>query len=274
MKDNENEMNNVIQYLDSIVTTINPDMYAPIPERHPLAFTEIFNQILNKSDSEENSLTSIQKLLLNSITERDISAQEICHLLLGIPLYHSSQQYILLNINEEAPRCVQGTGSRGIVEDSTTIKEGARTTRSPLRKILPRPSGLRNRDQWAEFCHVKVILHVPHRSIKELNGDDDIPWSTIYEQHIDTINSNPIDVLEQAFDEEPEISEEESYDEIEEEEEDEKYRYDWMHLAEMEEAIANASEFVRQAASNNNNIISERDNGIEYQNLNKKQKNL
>ncbi|RGB38999.1 hypothetical protein C1646_755101 [Rhizophagus diaphanus] len=99
-----------------------------------------------------------------------------------------------------------------------------------------------------------------------------------------------------SFDEEPEISEEESYDEIEEEEEDEEYRYDWMHLAEMgsnvriqsdtdlgtqaidrnhnwtndaqhhysEESIANASDFVRQAASNNNNIIiSGRDNGIE-----------
>ncbi|GBC48412.2 ATP-dependent DNA helicase PIF1 [Rhizophagus irregularis DAOM 181602=DAOM 197198] len=431
MKDNEDVMNNVIQYLDSIVTTINPDMHAPIPERHPcqkraeeinddlqdyvelinklqrhtkcspsyclrskhgqqvckfgypkerndhsfirednheqpelvtsrndpylnshnrlqlqgwranvdikpvltihaalqyiskyasksepksVAFTEIFNQILNKSNSDDNSLASIQKLLLNSIAERDISAQETCHLLLGIPLYHSSRQNVLLNLNEEAPRCVQGTGSRENDED--TIMERGRTTRSPLRKywdqddqledfslyrlylthkytngkwvkckkenivrILPRPSGLRNGDQWAEFCRVKVILHVPHRSIKQLNGN------------------------RQAFDEEAEISEEESYDEIEEEEHEE-YRYDWMHLAEMgpnvhiqrdadlgsrdmdrkhnwtndaqqqysEEDIANASEFVRQSASNNNNIISGRDNVIEYQNLNEKQK--
>ncbi|CAG8782024.1 19215_t:CDS:1, partial [Rhizophagus irregularis] len=145
---------------------------------------------------------------------------------------------------------------------------------------------LRNGDQWAEFCRVKVILHVPHRSIEQLNGNSDIPWSTIYERHIDIINSDPIDLLGQAFDEEAEISEEESYDEIEEEEHEE-YRYDWMHLAEMgpnvhiqrdadlgsrdmdrkhnwtndaqqqysEEDIANASEFVRQSASNNNNII-------------------
>ncbi|PKC50183.1 hypothetical protein RhiirA1_487128 [Rhizophagus irregularis] len=32
MKDNKDEMNNIIQYLDSIVITINPDMYTPIPE--------------------------------------------------------------------------------------------------------------------------------------------------------------------------------------------------------------------------------------------------
>ncbi|EXX53021.1 hypothetical protein RirG_247740 [Rhizophagus irregularis DAOM 197198w] len=316
MKDNEDEMNNVIQYLDLIVITINLDMYAPISERHPCqkgveeinddlqdyvelinklqrhtkcspsyclrskqrqqvcrfgypkersdhlfvyednhgqpelvtsrndpylnphnsksepksaAFTEIFNQILNKSNLDENSLTSIQKLLLNSIAERDISAQETCHLLLGIPLYHSSQQYVLLNLNEEAPRCVRGTGSRENVEDGTTIKEGARTTWSPLRKYWDRD------DQFEDFSLYRLYLthKYTNGSIEELNGDDDIPWSTIYEQHIDTINSDPIDVLGQAFDEEPEISEEESYDEIEEEEEDEEYHYDWMHLAEM-----------------------------------------
>ena len=35
MKENENLMNNVIQYIDSLVTTINPDINAPIPRRHP-----------------------------------------------------------------------------------------------------------------------------------------------------------------------------------------------------------------------------------------------
>jgi len=35
MKDDEKLMNNVIQYLDSLVTTINPDLDAPFPERHP-----------------------------------------------------------------------------------------------------------------------------------------------------------------------------------------------------------------------------------------------
>ncbi|PKY37118.1 hypothetical protein RhiirB3_461447 [Rhizophagus irregularis] len=81
-------------------------------EPKSVAFTEIFNQILNKSNSDENSLTSIQKLLLNSIAKKDISAQEMCHLLLGISLYHSNRQYVSLNLNEEAPRCVRGTGSR------------------------------------------------------------------------------------------------------------------------------------------------------------------
>ncbi|PKC02845.1 hypothetical protein RhiirA5_424660 [Rhizophagus irregularis] len=35
LKNNEEEMKNVIDYIDSIVTTINPVIHAPIPEKHP-----------------------------------------------------------------------------------------------------------------------------------------------------------------------------------------------------------------------------------------------
>ena len=35
IKSNENDIKNVIKYIDSIVTTINPDMNAAIPEQHP-----------------------------------------------------------------------------------------------------------------------------------------------------------------------------------------------------------------------------------------------
>ena len=217
--------------------------YASKAEPKSAAFTEIFNQILNNSRPDENPLTSVQKLLLNSIAERDISAQETCHLLLSIPLYHSSRQCVSLNLNAEAPRLLQGTGSN---QENIATEEAGRTTKSALRKyweraeqfqnfsmyklylthkfvkgcwkrcekenivrIFPRPSALRNGDQWEEFCQVKVLLHVPHRSLEELN-EDNIPWSTIYSQHLDTINSDPNDLLGQEVDEESEISEEES----------------------------------------------------------------
>lgn len=35
LKNNEEEMKNVIDYIDSIVMTINPAMHAPISEKHP-----------------------------------------------------------------------------------------------------------------------------------------------------------------------------------------------------------------------------------------------
>lgn len=53
---------------------------------------------------------SVQKLLIYSIAERDISAQETCHILLGIPLYHSSQSFVILNLNKETARWICSSG--------------------------------------------------------------------------------------------------------------------------------------------------------------------
>jgi len=38
-----------------------------------------------------------QKLLIHSVGERDYSAQETCHLLQSLPLYHSSRTYVTVN---------------------------------------------------------------------------------------------------------------------------------------------------------------------------------
>jgi len=54
-----------------------------------------------------------------------------------------------------------------------------RNNKENIVRIRPRPSGLRNGEQWEEFCRIKVILHVPHRSIEQLRENSDI-WSTIY----------------------------------------------------------------------------------------------
>src|SRR3989337_85299 len=35
MKEDENIMNEVVQYLDNLITTINPGLDMPVPERHP-----------------------------------------------------------------------------------------------------------------------------------------------------------------------------------------------------------------------------------------------
>jgi hypothetical protein len=86
--------------------------YASKSEPKSITFTEIFNQILNKSNSDKNSLA-----------ERDILAQKMCHLLFGIPLYHSSRQSVSLNLNEKTPRYLQGTGSRRNNDETTTIRE-------------------------------------------------------------------------------------------------------------------------------------------------------
>ncbi len=44
-----------------------------------IVFSKIFNQILNNSNSINTLLIPIQKLLLSSIIEQDMSAQETYH---------------------------------------------------------------------------------------------------------------------------------------------------------------------------------------------------
>ena len=91
---------------------------------------------------------------------------------------------------------------------------------------------MRNRDQWEEFCCVKVILHVPHRSIQGLTGDNTISWSTLFSQHIEEINNDPNDLLGHPVDnEEEDVTDDD--DQEPSEDEQEEYRYDWMRLAEM-----------------------------------------
>ena len=41
----------------------------------------------------------IQKLLVNSVGERDFSAQETCHLLLQLPLVKSTRDYTVLSLD-------------------------------------------------------------------------------------------------------------------------------------------------------------------------------
>jgi hypothetical protein len=171
------------------------------------SFSEILNKILSESDPSGSSLPSFQRLLLHTVSERGYSAQETCHLLLGLPLYHSSRTFVILNLNNESHRWLCGTEIENVMPNSDV----GRTERSPVQKywdrpvelenlsmfqlylgykfyngkwkrceredvvhIWPRPSPQRNGPQWNEFCRIKVILHVSHRSLEQLTENNSL----------------------------------------------------------------------------------------------------
>ncbi|CAG8585009.1 28357_t:CDS:2 [Racocetra persica] len=206
------------------------------------AFLEILNQILNNSRPSDSSLGVFQKLLLHTIAERDISAQETCHILLGIPFYHSSRRFITLNLNKEAPRWLCSSGNENEASYSANGEIG-QTIRSPLQKywdrpaefedlslfqlylryifwnsqwkqcdhenivcIWPHPPLQRNGPQWEEYCRVKVLLHI--ENVHDLLGP-------------------PVENLEN------EVVNEESDDEQENDEYKREIRREWMILLEM-----------------------------------------
>jgi len=91
--------------------------------------------------------------------------------------------------------------------------------------IWPQSSPLCNEDEWKEYCQVKVILHVKYRSLQQLRESDSVSWSSIYYQYLDVINNNLVDLLGPSIDNEKEILDEKSQDEVFEDNEEEEFRY-------------------------------------------------
>ena len=53
----------------------------------------------NTQKSDGNSLKMVQKLMISSVGERDYSLQETCHLLLGLPMYRASRDFVILSLD-------------------------------------------------------------------------------------------------------------------------------------------------------------------------------
>ncbi|CAB4420704.1 unnamed protein product [Rhizophagus irregularis] len=220
--------------------------YASKAEPRSSAFSDVLNRILSESQPEDALLTPAQKLLLHSIAERDISAQETCHILLGLPLYHSSRQFVFLNLNKEAPRWIRGTGES---EESYSVNnDSGRTEKSPLKIYWDRPTELEDftlfrlhliyklvKGRWKE-CQQENVVRVFSRPLslrEDLTEDRTIAWSSLYNDYIEEINADLIDLLGSPIDdEESEINDEEELFEEDDDEQDE-HRPDWMFLAEM-----------------------------------------
>ena len=73
--------------------------YATKSEPRSMPLKDIHSGIVRGLGKGDKSLKVVQKLLVNTVKERDYSAQEICHLLLQIPLYMVSREYVVLSLD-------------------------------------------------------------------------------------------------------------------------------------------------------------------------------
>ena len=60
---------------------------------------DVYTSIVCSLKEGNNSLKAVQKLLINSVGEREYSAQETCHLLLQLPLVNTSRDFIVVNLD-------------------------------------------------------------------------------------------------------------------------------------------------------------------------------
>lgn len=62
------------------------------------ALKEILSTIVRSLKEDSSSLEAVQKFLINSVGERDFSAQETCHLLLQLPMFKASYDFVMLSL--------------------------------------------------------------------------------------------------------------------------------------------------------------------------------
>lgn len=75
--------------------------YASKGEYSSGPFTNIVNQLLLRTDPESDALRLVRQALISTVAERNYSAQEIIHLVMGWPLYHSSREMVVVALRDD-----------------------------------------------------------------------------------------------------------------------------------------------------------------------------
>ena len=109
----------VIDYCTKYVTKSEP---------RSKSLKDTFTNIVKSLKDGNQSLKAVQKLLIHTVGDRDYSAQETCHILLQLPMYKCSRDFIRLSLD----------GSRA-VEDHVQ-DDGRVTAPSTLDHYLIRPA--------------------------------------------------------------------------------------------------------------------------------------
>lgn len=184
----------------------------------------IINKALSSTTSSTSTLSLVAKLLCAFISERDYSAQEVCHLGTSLPMVHCSRFFVHLNtdpsrelvnlresaISREEVMCVNSidkyAGRSRALEDVCMFTyfrdfdvNSTRTTVPPKRPIaaivtvIPRYSSDRNGVQYEDYCRQQMLLRAPFRSVADcLQNGRYRTYQAAYEEAIEAGTLVPI----------------------------------------------------------------------------------
>ncbi|KAE8739288.1 hypothetical protein FOCC_FOCC015211 [Frankliniella occidentalis] len=83
--------------------------YAAKSEVKSVSYNHVLGEILNKTcDDSEYAKKAIRKLLISSCGERDYCSQEVMHFLMGYHFYHSSREFVVINLKNLDWTCLKG----------------------------------------------------------------------------------------------------------------------------------------------------------------------
>ncbi|EIW66760.1 hypothetical protein TREMEDRAFT_65159 [Tremella mesenterica DSM 1558] len=184
--------------------------YASKAEKPSLAFGDVMQAIANQVEEETSSRVIFQKMLSKVLTERDYSAQEVCHSLLDCNMMSASRDFRTLCLLPSRSRRLQGQREDDEeVEDKdwydqylqrehslTDVslytwykryekRQGNIVYRQKNDRIIRlwpmyHPSH-NDSEEYELWCRSRLLLHHPHRQESDLL-DDGETWGLAYER--------------------------------------------------------------------------------------------
>ena len=192
--------------------------YAAKAEKGSETFHDMLMRISSIQNPNEPAARAYRTLLSKTIVDRDIGAQETCHLLLELPLCESSRRFVVVNVGRKVFKqvkvdanhdhnensLIEAYTKRPIEMESLPLIEVARSwsydkrrhgdkwlprINTAIVRVFPRFSSApaRENDKFVEFCWSELVLYKPFRDFHQDIGmtSDDIV------QNWDNFHYNP-----------------------------------------------------------------------------------
>ena len=172
--------------------------YATKSECRSKALQEVYSTIMKNVKEDGTPLQVVQKLLTSTVGERDFSAQETCHLLLSLPMFRASRDFVILSLDgsrqvddvleDNRPATVSSQLDQycsrpdahsftdiSLLEFVQKYKITKKTSDVPTRRnkdviVIPRPycSPDPAGPHYEQYCKQKLMLHQPFRQLEDL----------------------------------------------------------------------------------------------------------
>ena len=207
-----------MQYVVSRRRVINyVAKYATKSEPRSKSLKTVYSTIMKSLKDDDKSLKVI---LINSDGERDYSAQEICHLLLQLPMYHASRDFVILSLDSSREVDNKLDEGKVVTIDSYLDHYSARPATADFQDLtillfveryrIPKRIGdnlVRRKKEvvvivrpycspdpegpkYEQYCRQKLMIHQPFYQVDELLGACD-KHSSAYHQFLGVVKFHP-----------------------------------------------------------------------------------
>lgn len=166
---------------------------------------EMMHIINSASDKNKTVKSAVQSLYIKACSERDFSAQETCHLLMGLKLYSSgkrdfvtigfsdNEEWRLLRNNNEASSFIEKYQARSEALNAKCLWHVAKHYKLPkeskrqntvIRQIFPKYSANTTNPTIREkYFRQQVLLYTPWREEKDLKNDENNMGRNIQQEY-------------------------------------------------------------------------------------------